>query len=222
VTDLFLGLVGGYLLGTVSFARLVARRTLRGQDISTSHYEMGDKGFVIEARGVSPGAVGSRAGRRAGGLATLGDISKAAMAVGVAWWLLGRDPAAAAGAGAVLGHVFPVQYRFKGAFGQSPIIGASLVLSPLGLPFAIVAANLVAWALGEVTIGSVLWPVFLIIWGVAFSDNAYTWFAVAANALYLMRVGPQIAQRVRFRRANPLTAAERRAEILSAYRDRPF
>lgn len=220
--DLLLGLVVGYLLGTISFARLVAGRTLRGEDISTSRYEMGDKGFVIEAQGVSPGAVGSRAGRKAGGLATLGDISKAATAVGVAWWLLGRDAAAAAGAGAVLGHVFPVQYRFKGAFGQSPMIGASMVLSPLGLPFAIVAANLVGWVLGEVIIGSVLWPLFLVIWGVVFSDGAYTWFAVVANALYLMRVGPQVAQRVRFRRANPLTAAERRAEILAAYRARPF
>lgn len=220
--EILMGLAVGYALGTVSTARLVAARSIGEEDISTTEYAMGDQGFVVTAEGVSPGAVGSRAGARAGGLAALGDIAKGALACGLTWWLLGRAPAAAAGVGAVLGHVFPVQYRFKGAFGQSPIIGASLVLSPLGLPFALVAANVVGMLIAEVTVGSVLWPLFLVLWGILLGDPAFVWFALVANGIYLVRVGPQLVQRFRFRKATPLTMRERRAEIISTFKHRPF
>jgi len=212
----------GYALGSMSAARLVARRRLRGEDLSTTSYDVGGLGFSVEARGVSPGSVGARAGARAGGLATLGDIAKAAVAVGAVWAWLGRDAAAVAGAGAVLGHVAPIQHRFRGAFGQSPIIGAALVLSPLSIPFAVVAAAGASWALAEVVIGTTLWTLFLIAWGWWRDDPTFVWFAVAANAIYLTRVAPQLAQRVRFRRTFRPDARARWGEILHTYRSKPF
>jgi glycerol-3-phosphate acyltransferase PlsY len=42
---------GAYLVGSVSFARIVARRVLRGEDISST---------TLEYRGVSATAVGAR------------------------------------------------------------------------------------------------------------------------------------------------------------------
>lgn len=218
MTDLVLGGLLGYLLGSVSFARIVASRVLPGEDISRTVHDVGGQGFETEVHGVSPSAVGSRAGPRAGGLATLGDILKATVATGLAWLVLDRDAAAAAGVGAVLGHVAPLYHRFRGGFGQSPIIGATLVLSPLGLPAAIVASNVVTLVAAEMTWGSLLWPLFLVAWGLVFSDTPFTWFAVLANVLYLWRLAPQLAQRVRFRQEHHLSRRERLAEVRTAFR----
>ncbi len=213
MTELVLAALVGYLVGSVSFARVVAARVLPGEEIESTTYDIGGQGFRSEARGFSPGAVNDRAGARAGGLATLGDILKAVLATGVAWLVFDRDAAAAAGVGVVLGHVAPLYHRFRGAFGQSPIIGATLVLSPLGLPVAIAASLAVTLLAAELVWVTMLWPLFLVPWGLAFSDTAFTWFAVGANVLYLWRMASQLAQRARFRRERRPDRSERMAEI---------
>lgn len=222
MTDLLLAFALAYLVGSVSFARIVASRVLPGEEIESTTYEIGGRGFESEARGFSPGAVNKRAGARAGGLATIGDILKAVLATGVAWLVLDRDAAAAAGVGVVLGHVAPLYHRFRGAFGQSPIIGATLVLSPLGLPVAIVASLATTVVAAEVAWVTMLWPVFLVPWGVWFADAPFTWFAVGANVLYLWRMADQLGQRVRFRREHRPDRRARIDEVLHTFRTSQF
>jgi glycerol-3-phosphate acyltransferase PlsY len=222
VTELLVAAVLAYLLGSVSFARIVGARVLPGEEIESTSYEIGGHGFVSEARGFSPGAVNKRAGARAGGIATIGDITKAVVATGVAWLVLDRDAAAAAGVGVVLGHVAPLYHRFRGAFGQSPIIGATLVLSPLGLPVAIVASLVTTVVAAEVAWVTMLWPVFLVPWGVWFADAPFTWFAVGANVLYLWRMADQLGQRVRHRREHRPGRRERLDEVLMTFRTNQF
>jgi glycerol-3-phosphate acyltransferase PlsY len=216
-----LGAIVGYLLGSISVARIVASRVVPDEDDWITTYEVGED-YSTTADGLSPGAVGMRAGPRYGGLSTLGDMAKAALAVGLAWWLLGREAAAAAGAGAVVGHIWPVYHRFKGAFGLSPIIGASLVLSPLAAPFAVVAGALAAWVVVDISVMTVFWPLFLVVWGWLFSDPAFVWFAAVANGAYLVRMWPQIRQRIDYRRTERPGVARRAREILAGYRSNPF
>lgn len=219
--SLLVGAVVGYLLGSISVARIIASRVVPDEEDWTTTYAVGED-YSTEAVGLSPGAVGMRAGPRYGGLSTLGDMAKAALAVGAVWLVLGRDAAAAAGAGAVIGHIWPVYHRFRGAFGLSPIIGASLVLSPLGVPFALVAGAVGAWVVVDITVMTTLWPLFLILWGWLFSDSAFLWFAVVANLAYLVRVWPQLAQRLAYRRTNRPGIRRRAREILAGYRSNPF
>lgn len=211
----------GYLLGSVSFARIVAARVLPGEDVADTEVEAGP-GFAYRVGRVSPGAVGRRAGARAGGLATLGDMAKGAIAVGVTTAVFGRRAGAVAGAAAVVGHAWPVFHRFDGAFGQSPIIGASLVLDPRSVPAAVAMGHVGSWLVGDSLVHGLLWPVFLVPWGARRSDPALVGFAVAANAVYLVRVWPQVRQRLDFRRSHPASARERWAELAASYRSNPF
>lgn len=222
LTEFLLAGLAGYLVGSVSFSRIVAARVLPGEEIESTTYEIGGHGFTSEARGFSPGAVADRAGSRAGGTATIGDIAKAAVVTGVVWLVVDRDAAAVAGVGAVLGHVAPLYHRFRGAFGQSPVIGASVVLSPLGLPVAIIASLVVSFLTAELVWVTMLWPVFLVAWGLAVGDVPFTWFAVAANAIYLWRIGSQVAQRIRYRRERRPTRAERLDELRVTFRTRQY
>jgi glycerol-3-phosphate acyltransferase PlsY len=118
--------VGGYLLGSISGALFLGR--LRGVDIRT----MG-----------SGNAGGTNALRTVGWQFALGvvviDVGKGAAAAGLlplAASMLAAEPvgfatlAAAGGFMAVVGHVWPVFYRFRGGKGAGTAVGALAVIAP--------------------------------------------------------------------------------------------
>jgi len=127
VTDLVLIVVGGYLLGSISGSLVLGR--LRGIDIRS----MG-----------SGNAGGTNALRTVGWLfallVVLIDIGKGVVAA----WLLPELPplvspslpldraslSALAGSAAVIGHVWPVFFGFRGGKGAGTAVGVVLVIAP--------------------------------------------------------------------------------------------
>jgi glycerol-3-phosphate acyltransferase PlsY len=116
-------LLGGYLLGSVSFAVVVSR--LFGLADPRS-YGSGNPGATNVLRS------GSQA---AAALTLLGDALKGVLAV----WLvrrfgpqfgLGEASAAWAGAAAFIGHLFPVFFRFEGGKGVATFLGVILIVNP--------------------------------------------------------------------------------------------
>ena len=127
----FLALLGGYLIGSLSFAVIVSRAMGLADPRS---YGSGN-----------PGATNVlRSGSKAAAIVTLAlDVLKGAVPVLVASELarrygLGGDAleasAGLAGLGAFLGHLWPVYFRFKGGKGVATAAGVLLGLNPwLGL-----------------------------------------------------------------------------------------
>ncbi len=117
-------LIGGYLAGAVPFGLLLSKA----------------KGFG-DIRKMGSGSIGAtnvlRTGHKGRAAATLVlDGGKGALAVvlAAAW---GEDTALLAGAGAVIGHVFPVWLRFRGGKGVATSMGVLLAISwPTGLAVA--------------------------------------------------------------------------------------
>jgi glycerol-3-phosphate acyltransferase PlsY len=126
--------VVGYLLGSLSFAVLLVRWKT-GKDIRTEG--SGNAGATNVMRGYGKGLAA---------LVAAADVGKGAAAV-LLVKLATADPryAAAAAVAAVLGHVFPIFYGFRGGKGVATAVGAFLALSPyamlvgLGIFFAVVA-----------------------------------------------------------------------------------
>lgn len=130
---IIVGLVVGYLLGSIPFGLILTRVAGSG-----------------DIRAVGSGNIGAtnvlRTGRKGLAAATLlGDMLKGAAAVLLMRKIGGIDPALAAGFAAVLGHVFPVWLQFKGGKGVATYIGVLVAVSwPVGLSFAIVWAGVAA------------------------------------------------------------------------------
>lgn len=124
----------GYLLGSVSFATLLVR-VATGKDIRTEGSGNAGATNVLRSHGKALAAV-----------VALLDIGKGAAAVALVRSVT-ADPVylAAAAAAAVLGHVFPIFYGFRGGKGVATAVGAFLVLCPratlvcIGVFVAIVA-----------------------------------------------------------------------------------
>jgi len=123
--------LAGYLIGSVSFAILVARAVGLGDPRKAGS---GNPGATNILR------LGSR---KAAALTLLGDLAKGTTAVLLARWFTADALVLSLTALAVfLGHLFPVWFGFRGGKGVATALGAYLGLAPL-VALAMVAIWLV-------------------------------------------------------------------------------
>lgn len=114
-------LVAGYFCGTIPFGLLLARAFGHG-----------------DIRRIGSGNIGATNVLRTGNkplaaLTLLGDILKGTLPVLIGRHFGGELAAMAGGAGAFLGHLFPVWLSFRGGKGVATYIGILLGLAPVGV-----------------------------------------------------------------------------------------
>ena len=135
----------GYLVGSVPFALLTARRW-----------------GVPDLRSVGSGNLGAAnvlraCGVTAGVLVAVLDITKGALSVMLARRLSDQAAAPAlAGVAAIVGHIYPVWLRFRGGKGVATACGVFSALSPLAIPPAVTLFALTVWLTKYMSLGSVL------------------------------------------------------------------
>jgi acyl phosphate:glycerol-3-phosphate acyltransferase len=163
----------GYLCGSIPFGLLLTR--LAG---------------TADIRSFGSGNIGAtnvlRTGRKGLAAATLiGDALKGTAAVLVVAHFFAREFAFVAGAGAFLGHVFPVWLAFKGGKGVATYIGVLLALAwPAAIAFGLIwiavaaltrysslaaliasaAAPFCLWAMGRLSEAALFAALTLILW----------------------------------------------------------
>lgn len=158
-----IGIIAAYLLGSVNTA-IVVSKVFYGDDVRK--HGSGNAGLTNMLRTY---------GKKAAGMTLLGDMLKTAIAILFMGTLMGFQYYKGvslndgycyiAGLFAVVGHVFPIYYGFKGGKGVLVTATMALILTPV--PFVILLAifALVVYlskyvSLGSVTV-AVLYPVLL-------------------------------------------------------------
>lgn len=170
-------LVGvAYLLGSVAFAVILVRLST-GKDIRTEGSGNAGATNVLRSHGKGLGLA----------VAVL-DVAKGALAVVLVRFVT-ADPryAAAAAFAAVLGHVFPLYYGFRGGKGVATAVGAFLVLSPWPTLVCVGIFVLVVAVTRYVSLGSVVAIVLLPpIAGLVFHAPRPVVLAAAATAVLVV------------------------------------
>ena len=176
----------GYAMGSVPFAFLVARRA--GIDVR-----------VAGSGNVGAANVLRTTGTPLGVLVLMLDIAKGAAAVFVARLAAGsRASMAAAGAAAIVGHIYPVWLRFHGGKGVAVAAGVFAVLAPIAAAIAATVFLATVWATRLVSLGSVIATVTLpsAAW-LAGSPRVVVIAAAAVGALILFRHRANVRRIVR-------------------------
>ena len=142
-------ILAGYLIGSIPFALILARR--RGLDLRNVGSGNIGAANVMRASGVTAGV-----------LVAVLDMAKGAASV----WLAARmsdsaDLPAAAGLAAIVGHIYPIWLRFRGGKGVATACGVFSILTPLSVPLALAIFTAVVWLTRYISLGSVLASVAL-------------------------------------------------------------
>jgi glycerol-3-phosphate acyltransferase PlsY len=198
-----LAATAGYLIGSISFARLVSRVAAPQEDIEHTEIDVPDSDDKLHMSVVSATTVSIHLGPRLGFLTVVMDMFKIAIPTLSFKYLYPEAGyfliTATAG---MIGHVWPIYYRFQGGRGLSAVYGGMFAIDWIGV-FAtslggmvfglfIVRDFLVAYVAG-------IW--FLIPWlWFRTHDVGHVIYAIAVNILFILGMIPELKQYVRFRR----------------------
>ena len=147
--SVFVLIVAAYLIGSVPFALILARR-LGTRDLRR-----------IGSGNIGAANVLRTSGVRAGVMVMLLDIAKGAGSVMLVQRFDGGAVTAAAGLAAIVGHVFPVWLRFRGGKGVATACGVFSVLTPVAVGPALAVFLGSVWMTRYISVGSILAAVAL-------------------------------------------------------------
>ena len=157
----------GYLFGIFQTAYIYGR--LNGIDIR--EHGSGNAGSTNALRVL---------GKKAGVIVLLGDVAKTVLAVAAVKFLFRRQDAdwlpllgMYAAAGAILGHNFPVQLKFKGGKGIACTAGLVLTLGPIVTALEASTFLLTVFLTRYVSLGSILVVIELVISLVVLGERGY-------------------------------------------------
>ena len=139
-------IVAAYLLGSIPFALILARRW-----------------GAVDLRRVGSGNLGAAnvmrtSGIAAGVLVAVLDMAKGIAGVMVAAMLASNNTAAPAAAGlaAIVGHIYPVWLRFRGGKGVATACGVFSILTPVAVPPAVAIFLVTVWVTKYISLASLL------------------------------------------------------------------
>ena len=158
----------GYLLGSLSFARIIGRIVAPGVDLTHTTIIVPNTGERFEIEGVPASALTGRASWPWRLAVVLLDMAKAGIPTFAFHALFPASPAyAAVFAAAVLGHNWPIYYRFVGGYGISSIIGAVVAFDPLALlvtiPIGVVVGKFVLDSMSMINGFTLLLPIWFLV-----------------------------------------------------------
>lgn len=201
----FLSALISYFIGSISFARVVTYLWTSGKDIS--EHEIPVDGTTDSYKVVSIGAnsAASLLGPKAGMTISILDILKVFLPTLFFKLYFPDQPAYAliAAVAGLIGHIWPIYYRFHGGVGFSAIMGGLLVidwLSILVTPIAGLLLGMVVFRNMIVASLSWLWLLIPWLWWRTGGDLAHILFAVALNVLFLLAMFPEYQTAMKYKK----------------------
>jgi glycerol-3-phosphate acyltransferase PlsY len=207
---LLLAALVGYLCGSISFARIIARAVAPEADISKITEPIPHSAEMFESDSVSATAVRVHVGTRYGCLTALLDMAKVALpTLAFKLWMPEIPYYLMVAAMGIVGHDWPIYHRFKGGRGESPIVGGVLVIDWLGLVVTSVAGAVLGLAIGSMLVLRWAGLVLLIPWmWWRFGAWPYPAYMLFVNVIYWSSMLPELRQYFKLKDAEAPTEEE--------------
>jgi len=194
----------GYLIGSFSIARLITHIAAPEKELGKVEVPDRNTGGTIQLKTVGATTASMILGPKIGGLIGILDILKGAIpALVVRLFFPDQSYFLLTGIAVVIGHVWPIYYRFRGGGGLSPALGTLLVLDPLGTLVSVILAFLIGlFLLKEISFMVMGGPILFIFWIAIRTGN---WFyivsSIVLNIILFVAVIPDVAVHLRARKA---------------------
>ena len=137
-------IVAAYLLGSINPAIIVSKVAL---NIDIREYGSGNAGSTNAIRVI---------GAKLASLVAVGDVLKGVLAVYAGYFLIGQPGKLIAAVFVVLGHMYPVYYKFKGGKGVATTAAIMMVVDWRAGLIALAIFAVIAVPTGYVSLGSMI------------------------------------------------------------------
>lgn len=186
-------IVVSYFFGNINFGRIISQ----AKNVDLSKKGSGNLGATNMFRNL---------GAKLGYLTMVLDISKGVIPALAGFLVFGAGTIEgfiglyACGLGAIVGHIFPVIYNFKGGKGIACMVGVFLVAQPIPMLIIFVIAFIFVWFFKYVSVASLLIATIMVVYQnlvltepnlpismMTFAIFLLTWFAHRSNIERLLR-----------------------------------
>lgn len=192
-----------YLIGSVTFTRVVPKILRPNEQFVSPEVSVEGTDLTYKVGSYGAAAASMQFGPRIGLLISLGDIMKVTIPVLVFRWMYPQQIyLLSAAIGGMVGHIWPVFFRFKGGRGISAYYGGLFAIDPIGavitmmggmfLGFAIIKDFFAAYLAG-------LWLLLPWIWFTTYRWE-YVLYAVIVNLLVILAMIPDLQQYLKIKK----------------------
>ncbi|MBL8063335.1 MAG: glycerol-3-phosphate acyltransferase [Anaerolineales bacterium] len=200
--SLILVAIAGYFIGSISFARVVARAVNPAADLNQARMKKAETGEEGTVSGIGASTASVALGKKYGGIVASLDILKAFIPV-LLLRLFFPDQVyhLVYSILCIFGHNYPIYYRFEGGRGLSPMLGSLLAVEPLGLIVCMLLGTLIAILINQPHTSLILWFPLLALWG-WFVDNdlPVVAYAFILFATFMIAEIPEIRLAMQYRK----------------------
>jgi glycerol-3-phosphate acyltransferase PlsY len=165
ISILLIVVIIAYLIGSISFARMVTKLVSPTADLDQARNHISDTGEAGTVSGIGASTASMVLGKKYGGIVALLDMLKAFIPIIILRIAFPDQPYYLTfSIFVIIGHNYPIYYRFKGGRGLSPMLGSLLAIDPLGMIVAMVTGTLLAIFINQPPASLILWFPMLAIW----------------------------------------------------------
>ncbi len=203
-----LAAVLGYLVGSISFSRLIARIVAPGKDISRTEYRAPGGEDAVISHSVSATTISIHLGPKFGFITVVLDMLKIVIPTLVFKHTYTEAPyfliTATTG---MVGHIWPLYHGFKGGRGLSAMYGGMFAIDWIG----VFATSIGGMLLGLVVLRDMLaaymgglWLIIPWLWFRTHDVN-HLLYGIAVNVIFLLAEIPEMKQYLQYRREGKVT-----------------
>lgn len=202
ITTTLLIALAGYLIGAISFARLVTRLVNPAVSLDEARKHRAESGEEGTVSGIGASTASIALGKKYGAIVALLDIFKAFIPILIVRVVFPDQPYYLVfSILVILGHIYPIYYRFQGGRGLSPMLGSLLAIEPLGMIVAMLAGTLLGILINQPHTSLILWFPILTLWSWLVRDDIPTAiFSVVLLALFLIAEIPEMRLAMQYRK----------------------
>ena len=202
-----------YLIGSISFTRLIGRIALPGEDLESTTAKLPDSDIEFSFKSVSATTLRFRAGPKYGIIASILDMAKASIPIIIAQIIWGEPIYSfIISIGVIFGHDFPVYYGFRGGRGVSSLWGSLLVMNWRAIPLTAIPSLLIGlFIIDDGFFAYLSAPLYLIPWALIYKGyGPWLAYAIIVNIIYWIALLPEIREYLEFRKTGKYEEARKK------------
>jgi glycerol-3-phosphate acyltransferase PlsY len=206
----------GYLIGSISFTRIVLALRAPGAEIEQIKQSLPDSPETFTSTSISASTVMHQLGPKWGGITMLLDMLKALIPA-VVFHLLFPDQYynLIAALFVMVGHNYPLYYHFKGGRGLAAMMGGFLAFDILGTLATAVLGIGIGILSGQVVLIRWSGMILMIFWAMIFHPGWQpTVYVLLANAIFWFAMRKEVKRFLELRKENIITDQKIVAEFM--------